>query len=443
MLKSQAKPLRSSRLEFGKLNRMARIRAGFLLCVLFGLAGYAWRESIWRNDVKEIEAWLEIRADRRALKETIALNQKWGKTGVGYLMSARAMRHIRNDEGCREALNRAAMGGVSHTVIAHESRLLAAQSGQSQLTPKEMEEILANPLAPFHANADALLNGLLLQRRDYEFVQLLQLWSQQEPGTFWIDYHAGLKESLNNEQTKALKLYQKAHSINPKFIPLWMAIGRTYWFLQAPEKAIEFLERVVEVEPDYDEANSALSQSLVALGRFKEAEVVMRPFIDLADVCSDRARQQGMVLIGLERYQDAIDAMTPAVRAWPNDVELNRQLAESYQNLGDEKQAVYYSRAAQDGTQVVSSITLRKRHPSYLGRDPNFLAQVGHDVMHFISRVEGRDILEEALTISDLLPQAHADLATFYLLNGDTDAAKHHRLRALTLEMDATTKAQE
>jgi len=262
----------------------------------------------------------------------------------------------------------------------------------------------------------------------------MKLWSAQEPDTFWIDYYAGLISSKTGDEAGALAIYEKAYAIEPQFIPLLMEIGKNYWFVQAPEKAIEYLKRVIEVEPDYDEANSALSQSLASIGRFEEAEAVMRPFIDLADVCSDRARQHGMVLIGLKRYQEAINAMTPSVRAWPQDLELNRQLSECYQLIGDDKQADLYSKAAEKGAVIVESISIRRNRDLKESKQATAIAELGHDIMYFVSRVEGRDILENALAINDRIPQAHRDLATYYLLTGLQERASFHQLKALELE---------
>jgi len=87
------------------------------------------------------------------------------------------------------------------------------------------------------------------------------------------DYlQSGLKYFSTGDFPQAIKAFQKALEIDPKFDLTLNALAQVYNKMGNIDKAIEFAKQLIDVDPDDAIAHTALSRFYVQKGMIKEAE---------------------------------------------------------------------------------------------------------------------------------------------------------------------------
>jgi tetratricopeptide (TPR) repeat protein len=130
-----------------------------------------------------------------------------------------------------------------------------------------------------------------------------------------------------------------------------------------------------------------------------------------------------------EEWNKVIDTLSSVALLWPEDVRIANLLSQSHQALGNEQDAVRYSKVAQDGQQDVQSIDQRlSKILSGQDRTAEKHYELGHILMHKQSREEGLQWLGSALTIDATYLPAHEDLVLYFnRINQPELAARHQR----------------
>jgi tetratricopeptide (TPR) repeat protein len=110
-------------------------------------------------------------------------------------------------------------------------------------------------------------------------------------------------------------------------------------------KAIELLEKAVEIDPDFALAHRQLTALYHNQGQREEEGEHVQKALALKDRVSERERLiiegQGFMYTG--EYEKAVDAATRLLERWPEDILGNRYLQQAFSNLGDYESSLKYA----------------------------------------------------------------------------------------------------
>ena len=95
----------------------------------------------------------------------------------------------------------------------------------------------------------------------------------------WVNL--GIVYRLISEFELAEACYLRANEINPEDPELHASIGALYIFKDKPYKAIEHLERSIQLDPQLDLAHSNYALALAMIGDFPKAEVELKTAVVL------------------------------------------------------------------------------------------------------------------------------------------------------------------
>ena len=97
--------------------------------------------------------------------------------------------------------------------------------------------------------------------------------------TAWVNL--GIVYRLISEFELAEACYLRASEINPEDPELHASIGALYIFKDKPYKAIEHLERSIQIDPQLDLAHSNYALALAMIGEFRKADVELKKAVVL------------------------------------------------------------------------------------------------------------------------------------------------------------------
>ena len=149
--------------------------------------------------------------------------------------------------------------------------------------------------------------------------------------------------------------YQQALALDPNYPIAHRQLAGLFLALGQPQRAIEHLETVIDLQDDDRQTYVLLSRAYQQLGREDQAQQAATRASDLEDTLSrrDMFREQVFRVTLEARTADmaartrmlegdvegAIDALEVLARANPGDPGIQRQLAEAYRMIGNEEKA--------------------------------------------------------------------------------------------------------
>jgi tetratricopeptide (TPR) repeat protein len=141
----------------------------------------------------------------------------------------------------------------------------------------------------------------------------------------------------------------------------------------------------------------------------------------------------GRSLLDEGRATEAIERMAPLRELWPDDVDMNYALARAYAQDGQDSMAEPLFAKTEEGNKFLKDIDLRLIDAEKQPNNAQLLYQVGHDLLHYSSRDEGRVWLQAALQANPSMVEAHQDLYLLFSRSGDTGQAAVHRSAVIQL----------
>lgn len=88
---------------------------------------------------------------------------------------------------------------------------------------------------------------------------------------------------IKGEPDQAIELYKKAVEINPRFVFAVNGLGMSYAALKDDEKAVQYFEEAIKLEPENPPGYFNLAVELDRIGRAKEALEAYRKFLTLSE----------------------------------------------------------------------------------------------------------------------------------------------------------------
>lgn len=184
-------------------------------------------------------------------------------------------------------------------------------------------------------------------------------------------YERGRTQMQAHDVSGAMKSFQRASEIDPKFPGVWTAIGFTQLVQGHTDEALKALHKEVENHPEDPTANKALAQALFAMRRLDEATAAMRAYVKLAPNDTDAVTGLAGTYLQQAKYQEAAEVLEGAVKQHADNAVLQRQLGNAYAKLGKSDLAV---------AAMHKSIDLQPDDPTAINDAAYELADAGIDL---------------------------------------------------------------
>ena len=196
---------------------------------------------------------------------------------------------------------------------------------------------------------------------------------------FW--YNKGLSLESQGELDEAIKAYEKAVKVNPKYVDAWFKKGEIHEYFLEFEEAWDLYNRVVELDPDNSEAWFRLgiimyceigSQPFSEKDQMKVFEVSNRLF-DTALVLNPKETRswyyKGKSLQKLEKLEEAVEAFNKILK-----IE-----SDHFPALSGKNEALYYIGLQNDALETFDRL---------ISRNPNDIVVLKSKVEHLYHQKE-------------------------------------------------------
>jgi len=150
-----------------------------------------------------------------------------------------------------------------------------------------------------------------------EAVPIYRELVREIPGNPGLAVDLGLALDMSGSKAEAMLEYRAALKIDANFFPAMLLLGTAYLDLGQPAKAVEPLERSLEVQPGSPDAQETLAEALLVLGRLAEAERHFREVSRLDPTSSKAWFGLGLCYEGLaQKSFDSLASTAPGSAYW-------------------------------------------------------------------------------------------------------------------------------
>jgi tetratricopeptide (TPR) repeat protein len=211
------------------------------------------------------------------------------------------------------------------------------------------------------------------QGRHEEAIALLAEAVRQAPRDAQAWKVLGVVHAARSDYREAEPPFARACELNPRLTDACYYHGRALYMLNRFEDALAPLERALRVDAVRGRAETAIAESLEALGRAAEAEKRFRAAIARRDAAAERARTAyARFLIRAGRTEDALVPLKEALTGNPDSAEAHFQMGRALQQLDRLEDALkHLQRAVQLEPARAPAHLLLARVYRRLGRIPD------------------------------------------------------------------------
>ncbi len=173
----------------------------------------------------------------------------------------------------------------------------------------------------------------------------------------------------NNDLNESLQYLDKAVEINPQFARAWSNKGAALGILGKYEEAIVACDKAVEINPQFAEAWCNKGVALTILSRYEETTVAYDSATNINPQSAETWSNKGVALINLGRYEAAIAACDKAIEIKPQSAEAWSIKGVALINLGRYEEAIVaYNKAIEINPQFATTWYIKGITLGILGR---------------------------------------------------------------------------
>ncbi len=407
----------------------ARVRLAILLGILIPLTVFGYNHNRQNSLRLRIQRSLDSYDNRAALRDIKTLERRIGLTGETAFLRSRAYRRLGEDVPFAQFSELARQLGYSEEKIKNEKLLRDLHLGSVDNLQESIALAMIAPDADLEEIGPAVVYGMLGKLDFVGVNRFLESWSLENSNSPWIPFFKGMMSIAGRDMKGALQSFEDCVKAHPSFVPAYGQLGAAYLRSRENEKAIAPTRRYLQSVPEDMDAVSVLANALLNLDRGDEVIELLNPLVESGKATVEMRTILARLYQSREEWNKVIDTLSSVALLWPEDVRIANLLSQSHQALGNEQDAVRYSKVAQDGQQDVQSIDQRlSKILSGQDRTAEKHYELGHILMHKQSREEGLQWLGSALTIDATYLPAHEDLVLYFnRINQPELAARHQR----------------
>lgn len=146
---------------------------------------------------------------------------------------------------------------------------------------------------------------------------------------------------MEDRHQEARHHYVEAAKVRPNDAIILASLGTHHAKLGESAQAIPYLQRAVEIKPQYVDAHNNLGMALSAVGRRREAIAQFQTAIRIDPAKPEAHHNLGLTLFDERRYQDAVTALEKLVSIQPNHPMVYVDLGMAYARAGQYDAAIY------------------------------------------------------------------------------------------------------
>ena len=243
------------------------------------------------------------------------------------------------DEAMRLAGQYAKQGNA--TAAAELYQRVLAHSPQHKKARKALRALQksAGPETSLQADLERLLQlyqGGHLDRAIAEAKRLSRVYPDQPLPLNII----GAIEAIRENHEKAVEYYQRALVIDPNFLGALNNLGVAFERLGRHDQAIDCFRKVIAGRPDDAEVHYNLGSALRYTGLLKESVESYLRSIDLRPMVANTHVHLGLALMEMNRSREAIITFQSALKFEPALVEAHEYIGDAYRELAQQETAI-------------------------------------------------------------------------------------------------------
>lgn len=145
------------------------------------------------------------------------------------------------------------------------------------------------------------------EKAENEFKRAIEIKPHDERAHYWLGHTFTFTKrvSFHERSELAAEVWKKAIELNPTFVDPYISIACHYDFMRESERAIEFLEEALRIEPNNAEAYYQLGDIYLRKGMYYEAEKNFRMVL-MIDPNFDNAAEKLKATISLKELQEEV-----------------------------------------------------------------------------------------------------------------------------------------
>jgi tetratricopeptide (TPR) repeat protein len=412
------------------LVRRPRLLAGLLVgLALVGAGAYvggpqlsAWRHRRAAEDALERFHTDEARGHLEACLET------WPRDPRTRLLAARAARQAGDLEGAYRHLREYGdLPGRDEEARDLELRLLRAASGDVDPVEEYLQGRVekGDPQGPLIL--EALLAGYLRTYRQREALLCVALWLERQPDSAQALFCRGRVAQRVHDYRAAARDFGRVVELDPDRDDARLSLVQCLLEVGEHGAALEHLDVLRARRPDDPEVLSRMAFAHGALGRPGEAARLLDAVLDAHPGHVPALRGRGEVALQTGHPDAAERWLRRALAATPYDRQANLALEQSLERQGKRaearKVAARRKRLEADLLRVNDIATrLMPARP----RDAGLHCELGTILLRIGHQDVGERWLLSALALDPACAAAHRALADYYRGRGDADRADRH-----------------
>lgn len=172
-------------------------------------------------------------------------------------------------------LQRAVDFGFPLELADREQWLALAQSGQMREAETHYRVLLTDARGDEAEICEAFVIGYCKLRQFEKAVQLLRAWSADLPTDPLPHYYWGLIEQESKSWDEAIRHYEQALRLNPKYSPAALAIATCFLETKHPQEALDYYQVATQDPRHSTTAMVGEAHCLRELGRSDEARAIL------------------------------------------------------------------------------------------------------------------------------------------------------------------------
>ena len=227
--------------------------------------------------------------------------------------------------------------------------LFAANDYWEQKEYEKLQKYLDEFLTKHPNNSDAIYwqASLYYELEDYEAAKpFFEKATANNPddGDMW--YSQAITLSNLEEYNGALISIEKAIEFYPDASNVYDWKGFILYNLESYKEAIKSYNKDLSIDPNDHNTLDLKGEALFALKDYEKALTNFDLALDIEPDNTDALFNRANTLFELEKYQDAIDDYEQVLEEIPNDVESIKQLAITYEKIGNTQESKKYNEKA-------------------------------------------------------------------------------------------------